>query len=114
MSNLGTEILKGFLSSKLTVHLTVSDKANREPKLDGYSPVALSLGDWKIVMKEGKAVAISKWVEWVFKGGKASLFGYFVKKGDVTRRELFKEGPYEVIRKNDKLRIRARVVMEER
>ena len=111
------QILQKTVRSILKTGLTMALRAdgNKEPKLKGYSPVALPANSWQLLAEEKEVVAISKWVEWVFEEGKAKIYGFFVqdKDGDVLWSETYKDGPYEILRKGDKLRVRTKMTFGE-
>jgi phage terminase large subunit-like protein len=82
-----------------------------ELTLKGYNRKAVPEGNWKVLSGDKKTVAIAQWVEWVFEGGKEKVYGFFLKDkdDDVLWKETFEDGPYEILRKGDKLRIRPKM-----
>jgi len=102
-----------ILQSGLTLHLTQA--GGGELKLKGYKHKSLPERNWKILAEDNKIIALSEWAEWVFEGGKAEVHGFYVndKVGDTLWKEKFKEGPYEILRKDDKLRIRPKMAFME-
>ena len=101
--------VRSILKTGLTMRLTAD--GNKEPELKGYKQINLPEGSWKLLAGDEKVVAISKWVEWVFEEGKAKIYGFFVqdRDGDVLWSETYKDGPYEILRKGDKLRVRTKM-----
>jgi len=102
-----------ILQSGLTLHLMQA--GGSELKLTGYKHKSLPERNWKILAEDNKIIALSEWVEWVFGGGKAEAHGFYVndRGGDTLWKEKFKEGPYEILRKDDKLRIRPKMTFGE-
>jgi hypothetical protein len=88
---------------------------NLEPKLKGYSPRRLGEKDWKLTTGEKKVSAVAKWIEWEFQEGGADIYGFIIKDkdGELLWAESYKDGPYQILRKGDRLRIRPKMVFEE-
>ena len=84
---------------------------NLEPDLKGYGPRTLAEEDWKVLAEENKVIAVGKWVEWEFEEGGADIYGFIVKDGDgeLLWAESYEDGPYQILRKGDKLRIRPKM-----
>ena len=101
------------LKSGLSLHLMGPGKA--ETKLSGYKHKSLPKANWKISLRENEITALADWAEWTFGEGKGSIQGFYVKDkdGHVVWEEKFKEGPIEILRKGDKLRIRPKITFGE-
>ena len=112
-NQISQKTVRSILQSGLTLHLM--DAKGVEPKLLNYKHKSLPERNWKLLSENGETVALAEWAEWVFVGGKADIYGFFIKDkdGDVLWKEKFKGGPCEVLRKDDKLRIRAKMTFGE-
>ena len=109
------QMVKEFIKQDLTVHLSTSDESAIDPDLDNYSPKLLKEKDWKVISESERTIAVGKWVQWIFKGGTALVYGFFVRskeKGTLIYKEKFHDGPYRIARNGDKLRIRPKIEIE--
>jgi len=102
-----------ILGSGLSLHLMGPGKA--ETKLSGYKHKLLPKSDWNIIPHQKEVVALADWAEWIFGEEKGTIQGFYVKDkdGHVVWEEKFKEGPIEILRKGDKLRIRPKITFGE-
>ena len=105
--------VRNILQSGLTLHLMQA--GGSELKLKGYKSKPLPERNWKILAEDNKVIALAEWAEWVFENGKAEAHGFYVndRDGDTLWKEKFKEGPFKILRKDDKLRIRAKMTFGE-
>ena len=109
------DIAKEFIKKDYTVHLSTRDDNAVDPDLDNYSPKLMKEKDWKIITEENRTIIVGKWVQWIFKGGTALIYGFFVRSADegtLKYEEKFYDGPYRIARNGDKLRIRPKIEIE--
>jgi hypothetical protein len=106
------KIADKFFQDNFVLHLSSSRDFKSEFQDENYIPIKLSRKDWKLEFNdEKKTVNVHcKWAEWNFSGGgDKEVYGYYITDSDdkVVLTELFLDGPYQILRKGDVVRVRS-------